>query len=143
MSFFEKSLNTLELPTVLEMLAREAVSDSAKELAQGLTPSADAAEVRRRLAETSAARKMMILRGSPLPLRCWDGHCDGQNFPSDKQQSRQVGTKEAPGHSLARCWAVGNLAISDLPYLETPFPGLFHNPRLFDILQCDIHRTLL
>ena len=27
MSFFEKSLNTLELPAVLEMLAREAVSD--------------------------------------------------------------------------------------------------------------------
>ena len=65
MSFFEKSLNTLELPAVLEMLAREAVSDSAKELALTLSPSSDEAEVRRRLAETSAARKMMILRGSP------------------------------------------------------------------------------
>ena len=51
MSFFEKSLITLELPAVLEMLAREAVSDSAKDLAQSLTPSSDEAEVRRRLVD--------------------------------------------------------------------------------------------
>ncbi len=65
MSFFEKSLQTLELPAVLEMLAREAVSESAKELALGLTPSGDLAEVRHRLAETGAAKTMMIVRGSP------------------------------------------------------------------------------
>ena len=65
MSFFEKSLQTLELPTVLEMLAREAVSESAKELALTLTPSGDEAEVRHRLAETGAAKTMMIVRGSP------------------------------------------------------------------------------
>jgi len=65
MSFFEKSLRTLELPAVLEMLAAEAVSSSAKESAAALQPSPDAAEVRRRIAETSAAKEMMIVKGAP------------------------------------------------------------------------------
>ena len=65
MSFFEKSLNTLELPAVLEMLAKEAVSDSAKERARALTPSDDAATVRRLLDDTSAAKLMMTVRQSP------------------------------------------------------------------------------
>ena len=34
MSFFEKSLSTLELPAVLEMLAAEAVGETAKENAR-------------------------------------------------------------------------------------------------------------
>ena len=51
MSFFEKSLTTLELPAVLNMLAAEAVSEPAKELA--------------RLEETTAAKTMMVVRGSP------------------------------------------------------------------------------
>ena len=65
MSFFEKSLTTLELPAVLNMLAAEAVGDSAKEAARALAPSPDPFEVKRRLAETSAAKAMMIVRGSP------------------------------------------------------------------------------
>ena len=65
MSFFEKSLNTLELPAVLNMLAAEAVGDSAKEAARALAPSSDPFEVRRRLGETSAAKTMMVVRGSP------------------------------------------------------------------------------
>ena len=65
MSFFEKSLNTLELPAVLNMLAAEAVGDSAKEAAMALAPSSDPFEVRRRLGETSAAKTMMVVRGSP------------------------------------------------------------------------------
>ena len=65
MSFFEKSLITLELPAVLNMLAAEAVGDSAKEAAKTLAPSADPFEVRRRLGETSAAKTMMVVRGSP------------------------------------------------------------------------------
>lgn len=36
MEFYEKSLNTLELPAVLRMLADEAVSDGAKEAAMQL-----------------------------------------------------------------------------------------------------------
>ncbi len=65
MDFYEKSLNTLELPAVLNMLASEAVSESAKESALKLQPSDDAHEVKRRLEETSAAKTMMIVRGSP------------------------------------------------------------------------------
>ncbi len=65
MSFFEKSLVTLELPAVLEMLAAEAVGDTAKEQARGLSPSTDAATVRHRQEETGAAKTMMVVRGSP------------------------------------------------------------------------------
>ena len=65
MSFFEKSLNTLELPAVLTMLAAEAVSEPAKELALKLTPSIEEGEVRHRLSETTAAKSMMVVRGSP------------------------------------------------------------------------------
>ena len=65
MRFFEKSLITLELPAVLEMLAAEAVGDTAKEQARALTPSTEPAEVRRRQEETTAAKTMMVVRGSP------------------------------------------------------------------------------
>lgn len=65
MSFFEKSLHTLELPAVLNMLAAEAVSEPAKELALKLTPSTEEGEVRHRLAETTAAKTMMVVRGGP------------------------------------------------------------------------------
>ena len=65
MGFYEKSLNTLELTAVLNMLAAEAVSAGAKEDALRLTPSDDKNEVKRRLDETSAAKTMMVVRGSP------------------------------------------------------------------------------
>ena len=60
-----KSLRTLELPAVLELLAAEAVSGAARERARALIPSGDRAEVSRRLDETSAAAKMMVVSGSP------------------------------------------------------------------------------
>ena len=65
MSFYEKSLQTLELPAVLQMLAGEAVSSGAKERALALSPTADQALLRRRLEETDAAKSMMVVRGSP------------------------------------------------------------------------------
>lgn len=65
MTLFEKSLNTLELPAILDMLAAEAVSANAKEAAMRLFPADDGHEVRFRLSETSAAKGMMTLRGSP------------------------------------------------------------------------------
>lgn len=65
MDFYEKSLNILELPTVLEMLAAEAVTDGGREACFKLRPSADRPEVKNRLAETSAAKEMMVVRGSP------------------------------------------------------------------------------
>ena len=60
-----KSLRTLELPAVLELLAAEAVSGAARERARALIPSGNRAEVSRRLDETSAAAKMMVVSGSP------------------------------------------------------------------------------
>ena len=65
MDFYEKSLNILELPTVLDMLAAEAVTEGGKEACLKLRPSADRLEVKNRLGETSAAKEMMVVRGSP------------------------------------------------------------------------------
>ena len=65
MDFYEKSLNILELPIVLDMLAAEAVTEGGKEPCLKLRPSADRLEVKNRLSETSAAKNMMVVRGSP------------------------------------------------------------------------------
>ncbi|MCD8344094.1 MAG: endonuclease MutS2 [Oscillospiraceae bacterium] len=62
---YEKSLKTLELPAVLDLLAAEAVSAGAKEQCAALRPSGEIFEVRRRLGETSAAKDMMVMKGSP------------------------------------------------------------------------------
>lgn len=65
MTLFEKSQRILELPAVLSMLAEEAVSQGAKDAALKLTPVNDPAQVQQRLSETSAAKQMMVLHGSP------------------------------------------------------------------------------
>ena len=65
MSFSEKSLYTLELPAVLSMLAKEAVSEGAKQRALDLMPSSESGMVRRMVEETTAARDMMTTRQSP------------------------------------------------------------------------------
>ncbi|MBR4953420.1 MAG: endonuclease MutS2 [Oscillospiraceae bacterium] len=65
MELYEKSINTLELPAVLAMLAEEAVSDSAKEECLKIRPSDSLYEVKARLGQTSAAKDMMVVRGSP------------------------------------------------------------------------------
>ncbi len=62
---FEKSIKTLELPQVLELLAQEAVIDEAKERCLALRPSGEPVEVQRLLDETTAARDMMDLHGNP------------------------------------------------------------------------------
>ncbi|MDR0490043.1 MAG: endonuclease MutS2 [Oscillospiraceae bacterium] len=62
---FEKSLRILELPSILDMLAAEAASETAKEKARGITPAFDAYSVRSRLEETSDAKNMMAIGGSP------------------------------------------------------------------------------
>ena len=64
-SFFEKSLQTLELPAVLTLLAQQAVCESAKDECLSLTPSAEPARVAALQEETTAACKMMVVRGSP------------------------------------------------------------------------------
>ena len=60
-----RSLRTLELPAVLDMLAAEASSSAAKDVARTLSPSGDRAEVERRLNETTAAAQLMVVKGSP------------------------------------------------------------------------------
>ena len=65
MELFEKSLLTLELPAVLELLSQEAVSGPAKEHAGLLRPSSNPAEIKAKLAETTAAKTMMTVNGSP------------------------------------------------------------------------------
>ncbi|NCB73729.1 MAG: endonuclease MutS2 [Clostridia bacterium] len=62
---YEKSIKTLELPAVLELLSKEAVSLPAKEAVLYLRPADSEYEVKRRLGETSAAKAMMVLKGSP------------------------------------------------------------------------------
>jgi len=62
---FEKSMQTLELPRVLELLSHEAVTDEGKERALALRPLTDPNDVERALAETSAAVDLVSLRGAP------------------------------------------------------------------------------
>ena len=62
---FEKSIHTLELPRVLELLAHQASTEEGKERCLALRPSTDADEVQRSLKETSAALKMLVVKGSP------------------------------------------------------------------------------
>ena len=62
---FEKSIRTLELPAVLEMLSHKAVSDAAKERCLCLVPSTDADEVALLLSQTDAAKERLGLHGSP------------------------------------------------------------------------------
>ena len=62
---FEKSIQTLELPRVLEKLAEQAVTAEGKDRCLALRPFTDADDVQRALDETTAAVNMTALRGSP------------------------------------------------------------------------------
>ena len=62
---FDKSIRTLELPRVLELLSEQAVSAEAKQRALRLRPETETEEVLRLLDQTDAARGLIGLRGSP------------------------------------------------------------------------------
>ena len=62
---FDKSIRTLELPRVLELLSEQAVSTEAKQRALRLRPETEPEEVLRLLDQTDAARNLIGLRGSP------------------------------------------------------------------------------
>ena len=64
-TLFEKSIRTLELPVVLEMLASLAVSEAAKEKCRQLLPVCDLEEAARLQEETQSARERLGLYGSP------------------------------------------------------------------------------
>ncbi len=62
---FEKSLNKLELPAVLERLADCAQSEEGKQRCRKLLPLTDAEEIRLLQEQTTAACKLVTLKGSP------------------------------------------------------------------------------
>ena len=62
---FDKSIRTLELPRVLQLLADQAVCAEAKERALRIRPETETEEVLRLLDQTDAARQMIGLHGSP------------------------------------------------------------------------------
>lgn len=64
-NLFEKSMVTLELPQILEQLAACAVTQEGKDRALALRPMCDQDDVQRAQEETSAAVKMLVMRGSP------------------------------------------------------------------------------
>ena len=62
---YERSIQILELPQVLDLLAAQAVTEEGKRRALALRPETDREEVALRLKETTAAVDRMVLRGSP------------------------------------------------------------------------------
>ena len=62
---FDKSIRTLELPRVLQLLSDQAVSPEAKELALAVRPETDYEDVLRLLDQTDGAQAMIVLRGAP------------------------------------------------------------------------------
>ena len=62
---FEKSVATLELPRVLELLSACAVTQEGREQALHLRPMTDLDDIERAQEETSAAAKMLLTRGTP------------------------------------------------------------------------------
>ena len=57
---FDKSIRTLELPRVLQLLSEQAVSPEAKELALAVRPETDYEDVLRLLDQTDGARAMIV-----------------------------------------------------------------------------------
>ena len=62
---FEKSLKKLELDKVLELLAEQAACPAAKERCRQTVPLTDADEIRTLQEQTSAACKLISLKGTP------------------------------------------------------------------------------
>ncbi len=62
---FDKSIRTLELPAVLNMLAEQTNSGESRERALATVPQTDVDDVKRLQDETDAARDMIGLKGSP------------------------------------------------------------------------------
>ena len=140
MSFFEKSLTTLELPAVLNMLAAEAVGESAKEAALKLLPSTDVFEVRRRLAETTAAKTMMVVRGSPS----FSGVKDVRPSLSRADLGGALNTRELM--DIARVLQCARLVrgyIADDSVGKTPIDHLFYALHANKYLEERINTSIL
>ena len=67
---YEKSLHKLELDKVLALLADQACSPAGKEQCLKIEPLNDADEIRLLQKQTSAACRMITLKGCSLPCGC-------------------------------------------------------------------------
>lgn len=90
MELYEKSIRTLELPAVLEMLAGHAVSEPAREKCRQIRPTTFAVEAKRLQGETSAAKAMMVTRGAPG----FSGVKDVRNSLARAEMSGILNTRE-------------------------------------------------
>ena len=119
----EKSYITLELPAVLEMLAAQAESELGKAAARELQPSANAEEIRRRLAETSDAARLMTLRGSPP----FSGARDIRPALERARLGGALNTRELLDIAgLARCARLCKAYLAEEKSEKTSIDSLFH-----------------
>ena len=140
MSFYKKSHTTLELPAVLQMLSAEAVSDTAKELALELEPSADAYEVKHRLEETTAAKTMMTVRGGPG----FSGVKDVRASLARADLGGALNTRELMdiAHVL-QCARLVRGYIADDSVGKTPIDSLFYALRANKFLEEKINTSIV
>ena len=135
----EKSLITLELPAVLDMLADQAESEMGKEAALGLRPSVNAEEVRRRLRETTDAAHLMTLRGSPS----FSGIRDIRPALERAALGGTLNTRELLDiAALARCARLCKAYLADEKNEKTSIDSLFHGLRANRYLEERINTAI-
>ncbi len=140
MSFYKKSHTTLELPAVLQMLSAEAVSDTAKELALELEPSADAYEVKHRLEETTAAKTMMTVRGGPG----FSGVKDVRASLARADLGGALNTRELMDIArMLQCARLVRGYIADDSVGKTPIDSLFYALRANKFLEEKINTSIV
>ena len=140
MSFTEKSLLTLELPAVLEMLSHEAVSEAAKEQTAQLSPAYEPAEVKRRQEETSAAKTMMTVRQNPS----FSGVKDVRPSLSRAEMGGTLNTRELM--DIARVLQCARLVrgyIADAGVGKTCIDSLFYALRANKFLEEKINTSIV
>ena len=135
----EKSYITLELPAVLEMLAAQAESELGKAAARELQPSANAEEVRHRLAETSDAARLMTLRGSPS----FSGARDIRPALERARLGGALNTRELLDIAgLARCARLCKAYLAEEKSEKTSIDSLFHALRANKYLEERIYTAI-
>ena len=128
----EKSYLTLELPAVLSILAGQAESNPGKEAALALQPSTQPEEVRRRVQETSDARQMISLRGSPS----FSGTRDIRPALERACLGGSLNTRELLDiAALARCARLCKAYLADGKGEKTSIDSLFHALRANKYLE--------
>ena len=135
----EKSYITLELPAVLEMLAAQAESELGKAAARELQPSANAEEVRRRLAETIDAARLMTLRGNPS----FSGARDIRPALERARLGGTLNTRELLDIAgLARCARLCKAYLAEEKSEKTSIDSLFHALRANKYLEERIYTAI-